>query len=173
MILTAGYFKEDEYKLPDNLDLEDKSIVKTYDVKDLELYIHYTTEEYYRQYSGSDEPSEDNKHIQTIIYTEYGEPDWENPDEIDLVPAGHRCIDYTDDEEDDDQEIGRRDLYCDCEATKKEDKNNDKLLDNMRHYHHLLEEFREYCNKLKDIKTLDELRAYESEVRKQGKWWTM
>ncbi len=103
MILTATYSGEAIFKLPDNLDLKDKTIVEKYGVHGL-MWIEYTTEEYYKQYSGSNEPSKDNKHIQEIDQCEEGEIDWRYPDSIELMTAEDRCVEYSDDEEDEEKE---------------------------------------------------------------------
>jgi hypothetical protein len=104
MILTATYSGEAVFKLPDNLDLKDKTIVEWYDVKRCKLYIEYTTEEHYKQYSGSDKPSENNDHTQEIEEHYDCEIDYKNPDDIELVTAEDRCVEYSDDEEDEKEE---------------------------------------------------------------------
>ena len=130
MILTASYSVPDEiYKLPDNLDLENKTIVKKYYINWRSLKIEYTTEEYYKQYSGSNEPSKDNKHIQEIESDgECRLPlDWEFPDNYELVSARSRWVEYSDDEEDEDETeclFLDENSYCQCFAGRYSVRNN-------------------------------------------------
>jgi len=104
MILTATYSGEAVFKLPDNLDLKDETIVAWYGVKWCKLYIEYTTEEYYKQYSGSDKPSENNDHTQEIEQSEDCEIDYKYPDDIEFMTAEDRSVEYSDDEEDEEKE---------------------------------------------------------------------
>ena len=104
MILTATYSGEAFFKLPDNLDLKDKTIVEEYGVKYGTMWITYTTEEYYKQYSGSDKPSEDNDHTQEIAQSEECEINWKYPDSIELMTAEDRSVEYSDEEEDEEKE---------------------------------------------------------------------
>jgi hypothetical protein len=104
MILTATFSGEAVFKLPDNLDLKDETIVEEYGVKYGTLWIAYTTEEYYKQYAGTDKPSENNYHIQKIQQSEDISINWKYPDSIELMTAADRCVEYSDDEEDEEDE---------------------------------------------------------------------
>jgi len=65
------------YKIPDNLDLEDKTIVKEYWVRNATMYIQYTSEEHFRQYYKDDDKTDfridkDNYFVQNI-QCDYGD----------------------------------------------------------------------------------------------------
>ena len=97
MIVSARYSAEAYYKLPHNLDLEDKTIVKSYTIYNRVLYIHYTSAEYYKQYSGNS--NADNNNIQTIQEDEELELiAVQYPEHIELMTARDRSVVYTDDE---------------------------------------------------------------------------
>ena len=104
MILTASFSGEAVFKLPDNLDLKDETIVEKYGVKYGTLWIAYTTEEYYKQYAGTDKPSENNDHMQEIEQQYACEINWKYPDSIELMTAEDRCVEYSDDEEEEEKE---------------------------------------------------------------------
>jgi len=135
MIIAASY--SEYYTLPDNLDLENNTIVKRYFVNWQTLKIEYTTEEYYKLYSGSNEPSKDNKHIQEIGSHDDLRLDCTVPDNYELVSAKSRWVEYSDYEEDEDETEGlfldensyNYPPYCDQypETDGEEEKENEEL----------------------------------------------
>jgi hypothetical protein len=58
-VLCAKYSDEAVYKLPNNLDLEDKSVVKSYWIKWGTLYISYTSKQNLERYTTQPEDEEE------------------------------------------------------------------------------------------------------------------
>ncbi len=107
------------YKIPDNLDLEDRTIVKSFWVRHSTLYIEYNSEEYFNQYYQDDENT--NFHIDTdkcFVQTVECEPLYADinqlkyPDTTTIEDAegysvvyGHEDEDTEEEEEEDEEEV--------------------------------------------------------------------
>ena len=99
------------YKIPDNLDLEDKGIVKAYWVRYGTLYIEYTSEEYFNQYYRDDDNTDfhintDNCFVQKI-QCDYGDDTnmLKYPDETTIENADEYFVEYEQDDEEDKEEV--------------------------------------------------------------------
>jgi hypothetical protein len=247
------------YKIPDNLDLEDKTIVKEYWVRNSTMYIQYTSEEYFRQYYKDDEKTDfridkDNYFVQNI-QCDYGMNMLTNPTKKTTIEDADKWkVDYDDkedeeddedeededeeDEEDEDEEDeeeedfsgkfyvhiekrikdgyetmsmqlfdteeeARTDFEIQCMDPEivasngyrvefgnlDENGNPDETIEYFENEYteeddeedeedeedgiteEMLQDFRAYAEKLKDIKSLQELRDYEADMKRQNKWW--
>ena len=83
--VSATYLTQYIFKIPDGLDLEDKSVVKFWGVKWAKLYIVYV--------DGREEEIEE--------YME-AEPDYKHPDSVAIEDADDYNVDYEEDEEEED-----------------------------------------------------------------------
>jgi hypothetical protein len=92
-VLVATFHEEAVFKLPNNLDLEDKSVVKEYWVRWGELFISYTSLENWEKYTNQAEDEDDIE--QEVSCRNLPSPQWiqairlhiEVPAEQILVPA--------------------------------------------------------------------------------------
>jgi hypothetical protein len=92
-VLVATFHEDTVFKLPNNLDLEDKSVVKDYWVRWGELFISYTSLENWEKYTNQAEDEDDIE--QEVSCRNLPSPQWiqairlhiEVPAEQILVPA--------------------------------------------------------------------------------------
>ena len=107
-IVVASYFRPYScFKIPDNLDLEDTTIVEGWGVKWNELHITYTTRENYILYVGK-EPVKSEKYgrgdeddlTQVIKVDMESEVDYKYPEDQEIVDAEDYCIEYEEDDAD-------------------------------------------------------------------------
>jgi hypothetical protein len=73
-VLVASFTQESVFKLPNNLDLEDKSVVKEYYVKWDELVISYTSLENWEKYTSQPEDEDDIQ--QEVLQRILPSPQW-------------------------------------------------------------------------------------------------
>jgi hypothetical protein len=108
-VLAARYSDESIYKLPNNLDLEDKSVVKEYWVKWGELFISYTSLENWEKYTTQAE--DENEFTQEVSTRNLPSPQWiqaiqshydcDDVHKVEIDDAEEYCVEYAQDEEDD------------------------------------------------------------------------
>jgi flagellar biosynthesis GTPase FlhF len=112
-VFVARYIQEVVYKLPDNLDLKDKTVVKDYWVKWNTLYIEYTSKEHFLQYyDGSDHMVivsniDEYCWVQKIqcYFLEFKEPaEIEKPDRMLVDDAEDYAVEYDDDENEEEED---------------------------------------------------------------------
>ena len=115
-VLVARYTEEAVYKLPNNLDLEDESVVKEYWVKWGELFISYTSLENWEKYTN--QPDDEDDFVQETSLRNLPSPEWiqaiqlhydcesdhECPYETEIENAEDWSVDYEQDE----------DFICEC-----------------------------------------------------------
>jgi hypothetical protein len=115
-VLVARYTDEAVYRLPNNLDLEDESVVKEYWVKWGELFISYTSLENWEKYTTQAEDEEE--FTQEVSIRNLPSPQWiqaiqvhydcdsehKNPDKTDIEDAENFGVEYEQDE----------DFVCEC-----------------------------------------------------------
>ena len=113
-IVVATYFRcQSIFKIPDNLDLQDTTIVEDWWVKFNELHIHYTTRENYILYAKT-EPSkkdvgvfitiEEDDLTQVIELCQETDPDYKYPEDQEIADAEDYSIEYEEDEEKEEEE---------------------------------------------------------------------
>ena len=90
MMLEVKYINTcvDYYKIPDNLDLEDTTVVEEYWVKYRTLYIKYVGKDKVEEYEAD--------------YEDQG-TDFKRPDEVDIVDADDTWVNYTEEDESDEE----------------------------------------------------------------------
>ena len=107
-ILVANYYRPySVFKIPDNLDLEDTTIVKRWEVMWNELHITYTTKENYILYVRK-EPKKNEEYrrgdkddlTQVIQADNEYEIDYKRPEDTEIADAEDYCIEYEEDDED-------------------------------------------------------------------------
>jgi hypothetical protein len=89
------------FKIPNNLDLEDKNIVKEWWVKYNTLYIKYIDEENYIKYTG-EKPNKDN--TQEIENNDDSYTDYQWPEEQQIADADDYGVEYEEDEEEEEED---------------------------------------------------------------------
>ena len=85
-VVVANYFCQGLFKIPDNLDLSDETVVKCWTVRYGTLYIYYV--------DGRKEEIE--THVDT-------EPDWKSPD-CKIDDAEDYGVEYSEDEEEEEED---------------------------------------------------------------------
>ena len=87
-VVVANYFCQGVFKIPDGLDLNDETVVKSYGVRYCTLWICYV--------DGRTEEIDPHDDI---------EPDWKYPKIfLDDADAEHYCVEYSEDEEEEEDE---------------------------------------------------------------------
>jgi hypothetical protein len=130
------------------------------------MYIQYTSEEYFHQYYQDDDKTDfridkDNYFVQNI-QCDYGDDInmLTNPTETTIEDADEWKVDYDDEEDEDDkQEVV-------------EEKVEEKVAFSVfLGTEEMLQDFRDYAEKVKNMQSVQELRDYEEEMKRQNKWW--
>ena len=86
-VVYAKYYCDGCFKIPDGVDLEDKTVVKFWGIKYAKLHIHYV-----------DGREEEIEHVWDV------EPDWKYPEKVKIGDAEDYNIEYSDDEEEEEEE---------------------------------------------------------------------
>jgi hypothetical protein len=238
------------FKIPNNLDLEDKTIVKKYWVKDGSMYLEYTSQEYFRQYYQDDDTTDfyistKKCFVQKVQCESPYDDMWgqlKYPDTTKIEDAeGYMDYDDEEDEEDEEEVVEKKveekekfyvmlekqvkdgfvrerfeqfdtaeeartdyERECACrgvavseryrvefgtcnkdgnpddtieffenEYTEEDDEEDeeDREEDEDGITEEMLQDFRNYFEKLEDTKSLQELRDYEADMERQNKWW--
>lgn len=119
-IVVASYYRPYSiFKIPDNLDLKDTTIVKGWEVKWNKLYITYTTKENYILYVGK-EPEKNEEYgrgdeddlTQVIQLYEESDPDYKYPEDQEIVDAEDYCVEYEEDDEEKEEEDDEEEVFC-------------------------------------------------------------
>ena len=245
------------YKIPDNLDLEDKTIVKKYWVRGGVMYLAYTNEEYFRQYYQDDDTTDfyindddtTDFYIKCFVQKVQCESPYDDmwgqlkyPDTTTIEDA-ERYMDFDDEEDEEDEEevvekkVEEKEKFyvmlekqvkdgfvrerfekfdtaeeartdyekeCACRGvavseryrvefgTCNKDGNPDETIEYFENEDtdeddeedeedreededgitdEMFQDCIDYIEKLKDIKSLQELRDYEADMERQNKWW--
>ena len=97
-VVVATYMMEIIFKLPDGIDLEDKTVVADWYVRWGTLHINYV--------DGREEEIEQSDGM--------SEPDWKRPDDQFVIDADRYCVEYSEDEEEeeeDDDAVAKGEMY--------------------------------------------------------------
>ena len=140
-IVVASYFRcQSIFKIPDNLDLQDTTIVEDWWVKYNELHIHYTTRENYILYAKT-EPFkkevrtktetgfitiEEDDLTQEIQLCEETDPDYKYPEEQEIADAEDYSVEYEEDEEKEEEKEKEEDKVEEKEEEKVEVKEEEQ-----------------------------------------------
>jgi len=104
------------YKIPDNLDLEDRTIVKSFWARYGILYIEYSSEEYFNQYYREDENTDfhintDKCFVQKIqCYSGDDSDHLKYPVETTIENADEYDVEYEQDYEEDKEEVKKEEV---------------------------------------------------------------
>jgi hypothetical protein len=101
VVVARWWTPKSVFKIPNNLDLEDKNIVKEWWVKYNTLYIKYIDEENYIKYTG-EKPNKDN--TQEIENNDDSYTDYQWPEEQQIADADDYGVEYEEDEEEEEED---------------------------------------------------------------------